>query len=1031
MDFPDNLIETISSGNCVLFLGAGAAREAGAPVGNELATLLADRFEKHDISTHNLREFVDVLETTSGVDRQEIDKAIVETLQKTSPSNAHLFLPGFVWQAIFTTNYDRLIEIAYDIYRTSRGEPPLQRCNVVNGLQDQVRLDNRSSVNLYKLHGCISSIGQGNPLVLSSRDYRNTRKKRQRMLRTLKMLAVEHSILFIGYSFADQYLSELLDDIQQESPYHHHRTMFLVIPELTASYEEYFQSRNFKHLSGTFGQFCESLSELVETEARKKALTSRISSVQTVGDRSASIPTSLRVSLDSQLEIFRPEGSFNRNPKRFLSGFPPSLDDLKSRNDVTRDQQFELTESVRKALRTEAYLRPIVMVLGAGGAGKSTLAARVAYDIADQRLAISCRLKNPEQWNIDEIVNFADRIQAPVLFVFDGIEVRSWLRATKDLRQALTVARVNATLLLSCQKAVWNECKAKMGSQDIEVFDLQDRLSEIEAASLIEKLTEAKLLTTDAKIRQREVSNIVNECDGHLVAALLQIVQSGKFKAIVLGEYGNLSHRAQKAYQFVALLHQHRISIPDYLLNSVSTNNWDIFVDQVIREESELVIIQDLDATSGRLRFRSRHPLIARTIIDATVPKFEDRVRMYRRIFAELAASAEDRSFVLTLLTTESVRREIREEQYLEEFFDRALDLFPDDRALILQFGRHENNAGNYERAREILEWGKSINPRDSHILHQLGVCAQRRARRVKEKIDPLLHDSLIQEARYYFRQVQEIDPISQYGYVSEARLAINLARNEKDQVQKFALISEAESIIRSGLLLVREDDHDILRGCEAELSDVAGDTSEVLHRLCALDEKETLGYGSLYHLWAACLVRVGNVDEAIEVIKRGVKDFPGDEMLIQLMLQILEGFLFRARSRDVASEFIGYLQRETENMNIWIVFLKGVVELYDTQYRLAMESFMEVRRRMNSRASTRIRDYLRDESGHEIQKRGIIEIGRYGRPWIKDVGTGIKMPVDNSQFWERSGKPRDCVFLMGLSLMGPRASIIEKYQNG
>ena len=1030
MDIPERLIELIASGNCTLFLGSGASREASAPIGTELIELLMAKFQKHDITSSQLRQFVDVLETTSGVDREDIDKTIVQALQVCSPSEAHLVLPYFVWQGIFTTNYDRLVEVAYDMYRSKRNEPPLQECNIVLKAKDQMHMGVRSHVNLYKLHGCIGSIGPGTPLVLASRDYKVTAKKRRNMLRILKSLATEHSFLFIGFSFADEYMLDLLDEIQEQSPYHQRRSMFLVLPELSRSDSEFFRSRNFEHIPGTFAEFFNGLLTFINKEARKKALTSRIRPVYEVAGRMVSIPTSLRVSLDSQMEIFVPEGIFSKDPKKFLSGFPPSVADLKSRNDIIRDQQGELSDRVSQALSRDTYVRPIIVVLGPGGTGKSTLAARVAYDIAEQGVAISCRLKNPDQWNIDDIVNFCERLECPMLFVIDGIEIRSWLRATRDLRYALSVSRVNATLLVSCQKTVWNEYKNKnrMDDREIEVFDLEDRLSFDEAASLVDKLIEARLLTADsAKKRELEISQIINECEGHLVVALLEIVRGGNFKEIVLNEYENLSERAQSAYRFVALLHQHRISTPGYLLNALSTDDWGVFLDQVIRQESELVIIHDLDAITGRLMFRSRHPVIAKTIIDAVVPEFDDKIRMFRKIFYELGTSAEDRSLALTLLTTESVRREIREEQYLSKFFDCALDLFPEDRDLILQFGRHENKARNYDRAREILGWGRELNPRDSHILHQLGVCAQRRA---SSESSPLMHHALIQEARAYFREVQEIDPLSRYGYVSEAHLAINLAKKERDPTRKLTLLSEAESIVAQGLHLVREDDHGFLQGCKAEIAGLTGNVDRIIEQLAGLEARNAMAYGSLYHMWASCLVEKKEVDQAIEIIKRGVTVFPGDQMLIHLMLQLLERMLYRTDSRDLVSEFIGVLQKQKNELNVWILFIRGVVEIYDTQYTLAKQTFREVRNRLRSRGSTRIRVFHCDESGSKIQRRGIIQRRNYGRPWIRDLDTGMEIPMDNHQRWESAGKPHDCMFEMGFSLIGPRAFILGKYAN-
>src|SRR5206468_2325863 len=162
---------------------------------------------------------------------------------------------------------------------------------------------------------------------------------------------------------------------------------------------------------------------------------------------------------------------------------------------------------------------------------------------------------------------------------------------------------------------------------------------------------------------------------------------------------------ARLAYQYVALVHQHRRSIPDYILNELTVKDWRVFTDEVIRLESESIIVQDLDYGAGRLCFRTRHPEIARVVVDSTLPMHEDRVRMYRRIIRSLGTSDEDRAFLLGLLTSREVREEIREEKHIEEFFQMALDLFPLDRSFILHLGKFETHVGNLDRAHETLQW--------------------------------------------------------------------------------------------------------------------------------------------------------------------------------------------------------------------------------------------------------------------------------------------------------------------------------------
>lgn len=1022
MTIPDKLIELIISGDCILFLGSGATREAKGPVGSELGEFLAHKFQKKDISTEDLRTFVDIL--ASDIDREDIDKTIVEILLKIRPSEAHLMLPYFCWQSIFTTNYDRLIELAYDTFFQLKEAHPLQDLNVVLKTQDQSPLINRSIVSLYKLHGCISAISCGSPLVLTSGDYRSTQKKRRRMIKSLKSLAHEYAIVFMGFSFADQYLLDMLEEIEEESPYHSRRKMYLVIPTLSESVQIFFKTKNIEHIPFTFGKFFETLMKHVDREDLKKALQSSLPTVRNITGEVVTLSTKLKISLESQLDILTPRGYPKEDPREFLTGSPATLGDLRNRNDILRDQEHALAVEVEKKLNSDDYIRPMIVILGPGGAGKSTLAIRIAYDFAEAGKAVSFSLKNPDLWKIQDIVAFANKVCSPLIFVADGIEVRSWLHKVNELRNELSIARVNAILLISCQKAVWNEHQLKIGNQTVDVFNLDDQLSENEASSLVHNMVKAKLLKTSGpKETKKQISHIINDCEGHLIVALLELAHNGKFRDIVLKEYTHVSVRAQKAYQYVALLHQHRLSIPDYLLNAVSTKDWNLFIDEVIRQEADLVIIQEMDASRRRLWFRSRHPSIAKVIIDVVVPKHEDRIRMYRKIFKELGTSLEDRAFILTLLTTESIRSEIREEKYMEEFFDHALDLFPNDMDLILQFGRYENNARNLVRAKEILEWGKSLNPRNSYILHQLGVCAQR-SQKIEE--DEILQDALIQEARSYFLQVQEIDPTSRYGYVSEISMALGLARKTRDKEEKLNLLSEAEDTIRRGMDLVKEADLEFLKGSRAELTSCAGSPEEVIGQIEAIDDRGKIRYGSLYHLWASCLIKLNQKDPAIQVISKGLEDFPGDERLNYLMLELLENLLYKPESRSLATELVEDC-RDAENIKVFTLFIRAVIQVYNSQYIPSKSTFREIRSKLGYHASTRIRILWLDEGGKAISSQGNISYRKNERSWVKNIETGLSLPMDNYNYWEKLGKPNNIKFNTGFSFAGSRALVTEE----
>ncbi len=185
--------------------------------------------------------------------------------------------------------------------------------------------------------------------------------------------------------------------------------------------------------------------------------------------------------------------------------------DLKSHNDVERESEAALSVLVRSHLADSTYLRPLIAVLGSGGAGKTTIASRVGHDLAESREAVVFRLKAEELWNRDDLIELTKKCNAPVVFVVDGLEVHSRFKAVKELRHDLSVARARALIVVSCQKAVWHGYETRHPPVEVRTFDVSDRLSLNEAEALVSKLSSVGLIATHSVSEVRQVATDVVE----------------------------------------------------------------------------------------------------------------------------------------------------------------------------------------------------------------------------------------------------------------------------------------------------------------------------------------------------------------------------------------------------------------------------------------------------------------------------------------------------------------------------------------
>jgi len=159
MEIPDFLEQQLREGRVVLCLGAGTAlgakdgRGNGPPTGRGLASLLAMKFLGGKYEDSPLAQVAEY--ATSESDLGTVQSYIRDIFDAFQPTPSHLALSTFPWYGIATTNYDRLLEKAYE---QSRDAVQAVRPLIENG--DKVEDNTRDPFNmlLLKLHGCISRI---------------------------------------------------------------------------------------------------------------------------------------------------------------------------------------------------------------------------------------------------------------------------------------------------------------------------------------------------------------------------------------------------------------------------------------------------------------------------------------------------------------------------------------------------------------------------------------------------------------------------------------------------------------------------------------------------------------------------------------------------------------------------------------------------------------------------------------------------------------------------------------------------------
>jgi hypothetical protein len=115
---PSEVIHSVQSQSAVLFLGAAASygarhpRNAEIPRAHQLRDALCDRFLGGEENSKPLTTVADLAINEASL--VLVQQFISDLFNEFEPADFHLLIPRFRWHAIITTNYDLIVERAYE-----------------------------------------------------------------------------------------------------------------------------------------------------------------------------------------------------------------------------------------------------------------------------------------------------------------------------------------------------------------------------------------------------------------------------------------------------------------------------------------------------------------------------------------------------------------------------------------------------------------------------------------------------------------------------------------------------------------------------------------------------------------------------------------------------------------------------------------------------------------------------------------------------------------------------------------------------
>jgi len=251
--FFENLSKAVSNREAVLFVGSGMSREGGLPSAKRLTETLAKEIRHELEPATNLARMAQYVQNEPGFGRGWLVDFLIEKLSSGNVATSHRLVPRFPWAAVYTTNYDTLLEEGY------RAEVGTYRKVLYSSA---LRNIHAGTTPIVKIHGCIEyGDGPDVRLIVTEDDYTEFEQHRKGLIAELKRsLYSGASIVFVGYSLADDNLWGIYNDVWKELG-DHLQYSYAVMPEVHARERRRLEKKQIVLLPYTAEEFFLTLAE--------------------------------------------------------------------------------------------------------------------------------------------------------------------------------------------------------------------------------------------------------------------------------------------------------------------------------------------------------------------------------------------------------------------------------------------------------------------------------------------------------------------------------------------------------------------------------------------------------------------------------------------------------------------------------------------------------------------------------------------------------------------------------------------------
>ena len=815
-DVPPALVDAVKEQRAVLFLGAGASQNAThpnkdqIPQGDDLRDLICGKFLGGELMQKPLNSVADM--AVSEVGLATFQMYIRELFMPFEPADFHLLLPKFRWRAIATTNFDLIVERAYE-----RALRPRQ--NLIKTVKDGDNFDTRlnkeiNPVGFYKLHGCIDSCSDATiPLILGNEQYARYEKNRTRFYSRFRDLGYEYPVIFLGYSISDPHIQRMLFDLTDPSIVR--PPFYFISPGITALETRYWAGHKVAAVDLTSEDFLRTIDQAIPDLARALPIDisgGELSIRKHYRVAQATEPPSVASYLATDVtHVYSGLTAPEQDPGKFYHGYDDgwgcilqNLDAHRSFSDSVLVDAVLLDEENRRT--TELF-----MLKGPGGNGKSISLKRIAWEAGVTYDKLVLYPDSPAGLRIGPLVEIYHLTGERIFLFVDHVAlVRNELQ---ELLQASRSQSIPLSIVGAERDNEWNiycEHLERFVRQEFPVRYLSER--EIEKLlSLLEQNNALGLLKRLAP--EERVRKFIEGAERQLLVALHEATLGVPFEEIIADEFRRIEPAvARSLYLDICALHQFNAPVRAGLISRASGIGFEQFQAEFVQPLENVVHVVK-DGHSRDVYYRSRHQHVAEIVFNEILPTPEDKFDLLARLLKAINVDySSDRETFTCLIKGRGIADIFPSPELGRLFYDHVQEAVPNEPFILHQRAVFEmqHDGGSLVQAEVAAARAFELNPTSYSIQHTQGEIARRMANNTD---DPLRKLSLRRITRE--KLGGNTPRQSEYDLYTRARLAIDEFKEfsaslnvSDDEIPSAAFVEaakRAETTIQRGLQIFPE----------------------------------------------------------------------------------------------------------------------------------------------------------------------------------------------------------------------------------